>query len=110
MSRKNEVAKVEVGLLNGAYEWLADTEKGYRVFTRVILTPKASKNLWSVRAVADVREKDGTMRTIAQVSQTFPSAHNQTLAGLMLAMSMSIERIVSHWALDQPGLTRDTPQ
>ena len=110
MSRKREASAVELGLLNGSYEWLADAEKSYRVFTRVILTPKAEKNLWSVRAVAEVREKDGTMRTVAQVTQTFPNSSNQTLAGLMLAMAMSIERITSHWALDQPGLTREAPQ
>lgn len=109
MSRKPENSDRELGLLNGAYEWLSDAEKSYRVFTRVILVPKAEKNRWSVRMVAEVREKDGTMRTVAQVSQMFPNSSNQTLAGLILAMSMSIERLTSHWALDAPGLTRDAP-
>lgn len=110
MSRKQNPSDLEKGLLSGAYEWFADVEKGYQVFTHVILTPKASKNLWSVRAVAEVQGEGGVMRTVAQVTQTFPNTSNQTLAGLMLAMGMSIERIVSNWALDRPGLTRDTPQ
>jgi len=93
----------------GAWEWLADCEKSYKVFTRCEMRPKVGKSQWSVRMVAEVRNADGTMRTVAQVSQTFPTGGNQTLAGLVLAMAMSIERIVGHWALDQHGLTADAP-
>ena len=110
MSRMDSHVKHEVGLLNGAYEWLADTEKSYKVLTRCEIVPKTSNLLFSVRMVAEVREKDGKMRTVAQVSQTFPTSQTQTLAGLVLAMSISIERIVSHWALDAVGETRTAPQ
>ena len=110
MSRKVEASAIEAGLLSGAHEWLADVEKSYRLFTRVILTPKAEKGRWSVRAVAEVRNADGTMRTVAQVTQTFPNGGKQTLAGLMLSMSMSIERITSNWALTAVEQVEEAPQ
>jgi hypothetical protein len=104
MSRRQSSSDVEVGFLNGAHEWLAGVERDYKVFTRCEIVPKVGKGQFSVRMIACVAEKGGSMRVIAQITQTFPNVSNQTLAGLFLAQSMSLERIVSNWALDQVGL------
>jgi len=110
MSRHKKSGDVELGQLEGAYDWLAGVEKDYNVSTRCIMVPTTLNARWSVRMVAEKWEAGKEPRIVAQVTQTYPSGGKQTLAGLMLAMAMSLERIVGNWALDVVGETRSAPQ
>jgi len=60
--------------------------------------------------VAEKWEAGKEPRIVAQITQTFPTGGKGSLAGLMLAMSMSLERIVGNWALGTAPETEGAPQ
>lgn len=99
MSSKSRSGDVELGLLNGAWEWLAEAEKSYKLWTRVVLVPTTGKGRFSVRMTASLGISGANERIVAQVVRTFPSGGKQTLAGLMLDMALQLEKMVGQWAL-----------
>lgn len=110
MSRKQDKGEVEVGMMNGAWDWFAEVEGSYKLLTRVIIVPTVEKYRWSVRAVAEVVGGDGTVKTVAQITQRWPTSGTQTLSGLILAMSLSIERMAGEWALTSRAQEGSAPQ
>lgn len=96
--------KAEEGLMQSAYEWLAGIEESYRLFVVAETRLRARKGVFVVCMRADASNERNELRTVACVSQEWPTSQYQSLGGLFLALAMKLERLVGDWALDTHGL------
>jgi len=110
MAVSTKALQAEEGLMQSAYEWLAGIEESYRLFVVAEIRCRARKGVYIVRMRADTPNKDNTMRTVACVSQEWPTASYQSVGGLFLALATKLDRLVGDWALDTEGLAADAAQ
>lgn len=96
-------------MLQGAWDWLADIERDHKVMVRYEIVPTANKYQFNVAALAEVAVRGGGMHLIAKVSQRFPSGQARSFVGLLVELSVKLDKLVEETALDRVGLTIEAP-
>jgi len=106
VSNKTKERERDEGIMRGVWEWWNEQERDAGVDIKLEMEPNLSSSRYVVRLVARELRKPDKWVDVAAVTHTWPDAEGRTLPGLIMAMTLSLDRLLDDYMLDSHGLTR----
>jgi streptomycin 6-kinase len=94
-------AEAEESMGKAAWDWWQGMEMGVNVDVTLTIERSKQKGVYALTLVAKDTVEDAANPIACRVVNTWPNSSQQTLAGLIFAMVMKLDRMVDEHALDR---------
>lgn len=105
MANKSRERERDEGMMKGVWEWWNDQEKDAGVDIKLEMEANNSSSRYIVKLVARELRKGDKWCDVASVTSHWPDAEGRTLPGLIMAMTLQLDRLLDDFLLDRNGLT-----